>query len=188
MADLRVVFMGTPDFALPTFAALLAADGIDVVAVYSQPPRPAGRGKHLRQTPIHAAALAHDIPVHTPASLKSAAVQADFFALGAEAVVVVAYGLILPRAVLEAPRLGCFNLHGSLLPRWRGAAPIQRAVMAGDQVTGVCVTARDEGLDTAAVVVRAGLPIAPCETAGEFHDPLAALVAPLLVDALPRGA
>ena len=186
MADLRVVFMGTPDFALPTLAALLAADGIDVVAVYTQPPRRAGRGWQLRRTPIHTAALAHDLPVHTPASLKYADVQVEFNTLGAEAVVVVAYGLILPGAVLGAPRLGCFNLHGSLLPRWRGAAPIQRAVMAGDQVTGVCVMAMDEGLDTGAVLLRAEQPIAADATAGGLHDQLAALGAPMMLEAL-RG-
>lgn len=178
--------MGTPDFAAPTLAALRAADGIEVVAVYSQPPRQAGRGKQPRRSPIHEAALAHDIPVHTPASLKSAEAQAEFRALDADAAVVVAYGLILPSAILQAPRLGCFNLHGSLLPRWRGAAPIQRAVMAGDRVTGVCVMAMDEGLDTGPVLMRAELPIGGQATAGELHDQLAELGAPMMLKAL-RG-
>jgi len=186
MAELRVVFMGTPDFAVPTLAALRAADGIEVVAVYSQPPRQAGRGKQPRRTAIHDAALAHDIPVHTPASLRSTEAQAEFRALGADAAVVVAYGLILPAAILQAPRLGCFNLHGSILPRWRGAAPIQRAVMAGDAVTGVCVMVMDEGLDTGPVLLRADLPIGREATAGELHDQLAALGAPMMVEAL-RG-
>ncbi|MDA1097726.1 MAG: methionyl-tRNA formyltransferase [Proteobacteria bacterium] len=184
---MRIVFMGTPDFAVPTLAALRAADGIEVTAVYSQPPRRAGRGKQLRPTPIHAAALAHDIPVHTPADLKSAEAQAEFRALGADAAAVVAYGLILPAAILQAPRLGCFNLHGSLLPRWRGAAPIQRALMAGDPVTGICIMAMDEGLDTGAVLLRAELPIAAEATAGELSAQLAEMGAPMMVEAL-RGA
>ncbi len=188
MADLRVVFMGTPDFAVPTLAALRAADGIEVVAVYSQPPRQAGRGKRLRLTPIHAAALVHDIPVYTPASLKSAEAQAEFHALAADAAVVVAYGLILPAAILQAPRLGCFNLHGSLLPRWRGAAPIQRALMAGDPVTGVCIMAMDEGLDTGAVLLRAEQSIAAEVTAGVLADQLAEMGAPMMVEALRRAA
>ncbi len=186
MSDLRVVFMGTPDFAVPTLAALRAADGIEVVAVYTQPPRQAGRGRQPRRTAIHDAASAHEIPVHTPASLRSAEAQAEFRALEADAVVVVAYGLILPAAILQAPRLGCFNLHGSLLPRWRGAAPIQRAVMAGDPVTGVCIMAMDEGLDTGPVLMRAEQPIGGQATAGELHDQLAKLGAPMMVEAL-RG-
>ena len=166
MADLRIVFMGTPDFAVPTLEALQAAPDMDVVAVYTQPPRQAGRGKRLRHTPVHDAALASSIAVFTP--------------------VVVAYGLILPGPVLRAPRLGCFNLHGSLLPRWRGAAPIQRAVMAGDAMTGVCVMAMDEGLDTGDEISRAEVPIAEDTTAGDLHDQLAVLGAPLMVAAL-RG-
>jgi methionyl-tRNA formyltransferase len=183
---LRLVFMGTPDFALPTFAALCQAPDMDVVAVYTQPPRQAGRGRKLQPTAVHQAALARDIPIHTPASLKAAEVQAEFAAHEADAAVVVAYGLILPAAILEAPRLGCFNLHGSLLPRWRGAAPIQRAVMAGDSVTGVCVMAMDQGLDTGPELLRAEQPIGPRDTAGSLHDDLAQLGAPLMVQAL-RG-
>lgn len=184
MADLRVVFMGTPDFAVPTLAALCAAPGIEVIAVYTQPPRQAGRGKRTRPTPVHHAAQERDIPLFTPATLKTAAAGQEFASLGADAAVVVAYGLILPSAVLEAPRLGCFNLHGSLLPRWRGAAPLQRAVMAGDGATGVCIMAMDEGLDTGAVYGRAEVPIGPHTTAGDLHDQLAALGAPMMVETL----
>ena len=184
MADLRVVFMGTPDFAVPTLAAICAAPGIEVIAVYTQPPRQAGRGKRTRTTPVHHAAQERDIPLFTPATLKTAAAGQEFTSLGADAAVVVAYGLILPSAVLEAPRLGCFNLHGSLLPRWRGAAPLQRAVMAGDGATGVCIMAMDEGLDTGAVYGRAEVPIGPHTTAGDLHDQLAALGAPMMVETL----
>jgi methionyl-tRNA formyltransferase len=184
MAKMRVIFMGTPDFAVPTLDALVAASDLDVIAVYTQPPRQAGRGRNLRPTVVHDAGVAHGIPVLTPASLKTAEAQAEFSALGADAAVVVAYGLILPAAILQAPRLGCFNLHGSLLPRWRGAAPIQRAVMAGDKVTGVCVMAMDEGLDTGPELMRAELPIGPADTAGDLHDKLARLGAPLMVEAL----
>jgi methionyl-tRNA formyltransferase len=186
MAHLRVIFMGTPDFAVPTLSALLAAPDIEVAAVYTQPPRQAGRGKKTRRTPIHEAALDAGIAVFTPTSLKSEEVQAELRALDADAAVVVAYGLILPGAVLRAPRLGCFNLHGSLLPRWRGAAPIQRAVMAGDERTGVCVMVMDEGLDTGPELSRAEVPIAAEATAGELHDKLAKLGAPLMLEAL-RG-
>jgi methionyl-tRNA formyltransferase len=186
MTGLRVVFMGTPDFAVPTLEALLAAPDMNVVAVYTQPPRQAGRGKRLRHTPVDAAAQAHGIPVFSPVSLKTTEAQAEFATLNADAAVVVAYGLIRPGAVLRAPRLGCFNLHGSLLPRWRGAAPIQRAVMAGDAATGVCVMAMDEGLDTGDEISRAEVPIAKDTTAGDLHDQLAVLGAPLMVAAL-RG-
>ncbi|MFP6749235.1 MAG: methionyl-tRNA formyltransferase [Alphaproteobacteria bacterium] len=186
MAGPRVVFMGTPEFAVPTLAALCSAAGMDVIAVYTQPPRRAGRGGNIRRTAVHAAALAHEIPVHAPADLKSAEVQAEFAALGADAAVVVAYGLILPPAILRAPRLGCLNLHASLLPRWRGAAPIQRAVMAGDRVTGVSVMVIDEGLDTGAELLRAEQAIGPQDTAGELHDRLAEIGAPLMLEAL-RG-
>ena len=183
---LRLVFAGTPDFALPTFAALCQAPDMDIAAVYTQPPRQAGRGRKLRPTAVHQAALDCDIPVHTPASLKTAEIEAEFTAHRADAAVVVAYGLILPAAILAAPRLGCFNLHGSLLPRWRGAAPIQRAVMAGDSVTGVCVMAMDQGLDTGPELLRAERPIGPRDTAGSLNDDLAQLGAPLMVQAL-RG-
>ncbi len=186
MAALSVVFMGTPDFALPTLDALVAAPDIDVIAVYTQPPRQAGRGKKLRPSAVHHAAEGFSIPVRTPTTLRTAEAQAEFGDLKVDAAVVVAYGLILPREILTAPRLGCFNLHGSLLPRWRGAAPIQRAVMAGDEVTGVCVMAMDEGLDTGPELLRAERPIGPTDTAGSLHDALAELGAPLMVEAL-RG-
>ena len=144
---LRLAFMGTPDFAVPTLAELLA-QGHDIAAVYSQPPRPRGRGLETEPGPVHKFAAAHGIEVRTPLSLKGEAEQAAFAALDLDAAIVVAYGLLLPQAILDAPRLGCFNLHGSLLPRWRGAAPIQRAVMAGDLETGVIVMQMEAGLDT----------------------------------------
>jgi len=182
---LRVVFMGTPAFALPTIEALAAA-GFDIPAVYSQPPRPGGRGQRPRPGPVHAWAEARDIPVRTPTSLREAAEQAAFAALNADAAVVVAYGLILPPAVLAAPRLGCLNLHASRLPRWRGAAPIQRAVMAGDQETAATVMLMDEGLDTGPVLLERGVAIGPATTSGDLHDELADLGGPLMVEAL-RG-
>jgi methionyl-tRNA formyltransferase len=147
---MRVIFMGTPDFAVPTLAALAAA-GHEIVAVYSQPPRPARRGQNLHASPVNQAANALRIPVRTPVSLKGADEQAAFAALEADVAVVAAYGLILPQAVLDAPRLGCLNVHGSLLPRWRGAAPVQRAILAGDEDTGVCIMQMDRGLDTGPV-------------------------------------
>jgi len=180
---MRLIFMGTPEFAAPTLEALVAA-GHEIAAVYSQPPRPAGRGKRPRPGAVHARADALGLPVRTPASLKDPAEQAAFAALEADAAVVVAYGLILRAPVLTAPRLGCLNLHGSLLPRWRGAAPVQRAVMAGDAVTGVCVMRMDEGLDTGPVLLRAETGIDPDETAGELAARLATLGAPLMVAAL----
>ena len=144
---MRLVFMGTPDFAVETLKALLAA-GHEMVCVYSQPPRPAGRGMAERPSPVHAFAAAHGIEVRTPVSLKPPEEQLRFAALNADAAVVVAYGLLLPTPVLDAPRLGCFNVHASLLPRWRGAAPIQRAIMAGDAESGVTIMRMEEGLDT----------------------------------------
>lgn len=184
---MRLIFMGSPAFALPTLAALIEA-GHDIVCVYSQPPKPAGRGKMLRPTPVHAFAEARGIMVRTPASLKIAPEQEDFAALHADAAIVVAYGLILPKAVLDAPRLGCFNLHGSLLPRWRGAAPMQRAIEAGDRVTGVQVMAMDVGLDTGSVYATATTPIDLTDTTGTLHDRLADFGATLMVDALPKIA
>lgn len=183
MAALKLVFMGTPDIAVPALDALIAA-GHDIACVYSQPPRPAGRGQRARLSPVHAAAEARGFAVRCPASLKEADAGSDFAALGADAAVVVAYGLILPKAVLDAPRLGCFNAHMSLLPRWRGAAPIQRAIMEGDTETGVSIMRMDEGLDTGPVVLSATVPIAPDSTAGSLHDQLATLGARLIVDAL----
>jgi len=182
-APLRLAFMGTPDFAVPTLEALLAA-GHQVVAVYSQPPRPAGRGQQVQLSAVHAAAQAHGLPVRTPLSLRPPEAQAEFAALALDAAVVAAYGLILPKAVLAAPRLGCFNVHGSLLPRWRGAAPIQWSVLAGDTETGVTIMQMDAGLDTGAMLLTGAVPIGPETTASQLHDQLATLGAGLMVEAL----
>jgi len=188
--SLRIVFMGTPDFAVPTLAEIVGA-GHEVVAVYSQPPRAAGRGMAERKSPVHTFAETADIPVFTPTNFKDAAEQAAFAARGADAAVVVAYGLLLPTSVLEAPRLGCFNLHASALPRWRGAAPIQRAIMAGDAETAVMVMRMEQGLDTGPVCLGEHVAIGGDETAGELHDVLAARGASLMVralSALERGS
>jgi methionyl-tRNA formyltransferase len=182
---LRLAFMGSPAFALPALEALLAA-GHEIACVYSQPPRPAGRGRQQRPTPVHAFAAAANLEVRTPKSLKRAEEQAAFAALKLDAAIVVAYGLILPKAILDAPRLGAFNLHASLLPRWRGAAPIQRAIMAGDRVTGVQVMRMQEGLDTGPVLASAETAIEFDDTGGSLHDRLAALGAPLLVETLAK--
>ena len=182
---LRIVFMGSPDFAVPTLKALAEA-GHEIAAVYTQPPKPAGRGKKERPTPVHALAESMGIPVFTPRSLKGEEEQARFAAFDADAGVVVAYGLILPRAILEAPRHGCYNLHASLLPRWRGAAPIHRAIMAGDERTGVCVMRMDEGLDTGDVCACEEVAITPGMTAGELHDILAEKGARLMTEAMNR--
>lgn len=181
--SLRIVFMGTPDFAVPTLSEIIGA-GHEVVAAYSQPPRPAGRGMAERKSPVQSHAEAAGIPVHVPRSLKSAEEQARFRALGADVGVVVAYGLILPKAVLDAPQHGCLNLHGSKLPRWRGAAPIQRAVMAGDAETAAMVMRMDEGLDTGPVCLAERIAIGPEMTAGELHDRMAVVGAGLMVRAL----
>lgn len=181
--SLRIVFMGTPDFAVPTLAEILGA-GHHVVAVYTQPPRAAGRGMADRKSPVHVFAEAAGIPVFTPVNFKGEAERAEFAALGSDAAVVVAYGLLLPEAILNAPRLGCFNLHGSALPRWRGAAPIQRAVMAGDAETGVMVMRMEKGLDTGPVCLGERVAIAADETAGELHDDLSRRGAQLMVRAL----
>lgn len=179
---LNIVFMGTPDFSVPVLDAVVA--GHRVVAVYSQPPRPAGRGLSELKSPVHRRADALGIPVHMPKNFKSDTDRAEFAGLKADAAVVVAYGLLLPAAVLDAPRLGCFNVHASKLPRWRGAAPIQRAIMAGDTITAVNIMRMDEGLDTGAACLGRDVPIAPGTTAGELHDTLSALGAELMVDAL----
>jgi methionyl-tRNA formyltransferase len=186
---LRLAFLGTPEFAVPTLAEL-AAQGHDVAAVYCQPPRPKGRGLALEKSPVQKFAETAGLEVRTPASLKGAEEQAAFAALALDAAVVVAYGLLLPKPILDAPRLGCFNLHGSLLPRWRGAAPIQRAVMAGDAETGVMVMRMDEGLDTGPVLMAERVAIGR-QTAGELAEKLARLGADLMVramGALERGA
>jgi methionyl-tRNA formyltransferase len=179
---LRLAFMGTPDFAVPTLAELIA-QGHDIACVYSQPPRPKGRGMALEPGPVHTFAESAKIPVLTPVSLKGAAEQEEFAALNLDAAIVVAYGLLLPKPVLEAPRLGCFNLHGSLLPRWRGAAPIQRAVMAGDEETGVMVMQMDEGLDTGPVLMAEKVRIGR-KTSGDLTSELSRLGADLMVRAL----
>jgi methionyl-tRNA formyltransferase len=183
--SLRLAFMGSPAFSLPALRALIAA-GHEIACVYSQPPRPAGRGKQARPTPVAAFAAANGLALRTPKSLRSAEAQTEFAALDLDAAIVVAYGLILPRPILEAPRLGAFNLHASLLPRWRGAAPIQRAIMAGDRVTGVQVMRMEEGLDTGPVLASAETPIEAGDTAETLHDRLAALGAPLMVETLAK--
>ena len=181
---LRIVFMGTPDFSVPTLRAIVAA-GHEVVAVYTQPPRAAGRrGLELTKSPVHREAERLGLEVRTPKSLKGAAEQEAFRALRADVAVVVAYGLLLPRAVLEAPRLGCYNGHASALPRWRGAAPIQRAIMAGDEATAMMVMKMEEGLDTGPVAMSRRVPIGPEMTAGELHDALMQTGAGLMVEAL----
>lgn len=183
---MRIIFMGTPDYAAPTLEALHAA-GHEIVAVYSQPPRPAGRrGLEVLPSPVHRTAEALGIPVFTPKSLKNDNEQAAFQARDADAAVVVAYGLILPKAILDAPRFGAWNGHASLLPRWRGAAPIQRAIMAGDTETGVMIMKMDEGLDTGAVALTERVEITPTMTTGELHDCLAEATAGLMVEAMAR--
>lgn len=180
---LRVAFLGSPDFAVPTLHALISA-GHDVACVYAQPPRPAGRGKRDRPTAVHSAAEAVGLEVRTPRTLRDPDAQAAFGALNLDAAVVVAYGLILPPAILTAPRLGCVNVHASLLPRWRGAAPIQRAILAGDGETGVTIMQMDEGLDTGAMLLRRSVPIGSETTASQLHDALSALGAEAIVPAL----
>ncbi len=180
---MRIAFLGTPDFAVPSLAALVEA-GHAVAAVYSQPPAPRGRGQALRPSPVQAFAEAHGLSVHTPASMRDPAEIAAFQALNLDAAVVVAFGQILPAAVLDAPRLGSFNLHGSLLPRWRGAAPLQRAIMAGDRVTGVQVMRMTEGLDEGPVLASETVRIDALETAGTLHDRLAPIGARLMAQTL----
>jgi methionyl-tRNA formyltransferase len=181
--SLRLVFLGTPEFAVPSLARLVEA-GHEVAAVYTQPPRRAGRGMAVTPSPVARFALSHGLPVRTPLSLKDPAEHTALAALAVDAAVVVAYGLILPRPVLEAPRLGCYNVHASLLPRWRGAAPIQRAIMAGDKVTGVSIMQVTEGLDEGPVCLAASVPITPDTTAGALHDILASVGADLIWQAL----
>jgi methionyl-tRNA formyltransferase len=180
---LRLIFMGTPDFAVPTLVEI-ASRGHEVVAAYTRAPKPAGRGMDLQETPVAREAHRLGIPVLTPATLRSPEAHETFLAYGADAAVVVAYGLILPKPILEAVPLGCFNLHASLLPRWRGAAPINRAVMAGDIETGVMVMKMAEGLDTGPIAMGERVAIGPDITAGELHDVLARLGADLMVRAL----
>jgi methionyl-tRNA formyltransferase len=174
--------MGTPEFSVPILDAI--ATRHQVVAVYSQPPRPAGRGKQDRPSSVHQRAMALGLPVRTPISLRSIDAQQDFAALQHDVAVVVAYGLILPQAVLDAPHLGCLNIHASLLPRWRGAAPIHRAIMAGDAATGICIMQMEAGLDTGPVLLRAAMPIGDQDTTADLHDRLSAMGAGLILQAL----
>src|SRR4051794_2379170 len=188
-APLDLVFMGTPDFAATILSALIEA-GHNIRAVYTQPPRPAGRGHRLHPSPVQTLAEQHGLPVHCPATLRHPAAQAEFAAIPADAAIVVAYGLLLPKPVLDAPDLGCINVHASLLPRWRGAAPIQRAILEGDAETGITIMQMDEGLDTGPILRQEAIPIAPNETAGSLGARLAALGARLIVetlDGLARG-
>ncbi|MBL0768309.1 methionyl-tRNA formyltransferase [Sphingopyxis sp. DHUNG17] len=181
---MRIAFMGTPPFAVPTLAALHAA-GHDIAAVYTQPPRPAQRGKKLQQSAVHNWAEAHGLSVRTPKSLKDATAQAEFAALNLDAAVVAAYGLILPQAILDAPRHGCLNVHGSVLPRWRGAAPVQRTILAGDAETGVTIMQMDAGLDTGGMRLIGRTPV-DGKSAGDLTDELADMGAALMVQALGK--
>ena len=183
-ARVRVTFMGTPEFSVPILRAIAAQH--EIAAVYTQPPRPAGRGKADRPSAVQVAAESLNILVRYPVSLRSEDVQRDFELLRSDVAVVVAYGLILPPAILAAPRLGCLNIHASLLPRWRGAAPIHRAIMAGDAETGVCIMQMDAGLDTGPVLLRQSTPIGPQETTADLHDRLALMGADLILQALAR--
>ncbi len=182
---MRIVFMGTPEFSVPVLQTLVDA-GHEIAGVYCQPPRPAGRGKKDRPGPVQARAERLGLPVRHPVSLKSAAAQAEFAAFRPDLAVVVAYGLILPQPVLDLPRHGCLNIHASLLPRWRGAAPIHRAIMAGDAQTGVCIMRMEAGLDTGPVLLRRAVPILDTDTTGALHDRLSVLGAELITEALER--
>jgi methionyl-tRNA formyltransferase len=183
---LNLIFMGSPDFSVAALQALIEA-GHRIVCVYAQPPRPAGRGHKETPCPVHAFALENNLQVRTPRSLKDAAEQQSFIELNADACVVAAYGLMLPKPILDAPRLGCLNIHASLLPRWRGAAPIQRAIIAGDDKSGVTIMVMDEGLDTGAMLLSQEIPITPETTAGDLHDRLAGLGAKLIIQALEKN-
>jgi methionyl-tRNA formyltransferase len=184
---LKIIFMGTPDFAVPALEAIVKA-GHNVIAVYSQPPRPAGRGKKPQLSAVHQFAAENGLTVLTPENFKSAAAREEFQALNADIAVVAAYGLILPTAVLNAPRLGCINIHASLLPRWRGAAPIQRAILAGDTKSGVAIMQMEKGLDTGPVLMMESTPITPETTATSLHDALAAIGSDLAVKTLAAFA
>ncbi len=181
---MRIVFMGTPDFSVPILQALAAQH--EIVAVYSQPPRPAGRGKAERKSPVQQCAEALGLPVRHPVSLRTQSAADDFAQLQCDVAVVVAYGLILPPSILQAPKRGCLNIHASLLPRWRGAAPIHRAILAGDAETGICIMQMDEGLDTGAVLLRQSTPIRAEETTADLHDRLSTMGADLILQAMDR--
>ncbi len=184
---LRLAYMGTPEFAVPALRALHQA-GHDIAAVYTQPPKAAGRGQKLQKSPVQNYAEAHGIPVLTPQTLRAPEVRAEFVALQLDCAVVAAYGLILPEPILHAPRLGCINIHASLLPRWRGAAPIHRAILAGDKLTGITIMLMDVGLDTGPMLSQQSVTIAPGATAGDLHDVLADMGADLIVETLRRYA
>ena len=187
---MRIIFMGTQEFSVPTLTEIVSS-GHEVVAVYTRAPKPAGRGQDERKSPVHLAAEGFGLPVFTPKSLKGEAEQIIFASHDADVAIVVAYGVLLPKSILDAPRLGCLNLHGSLLPRWRGAAPIQRAIMAGDSQTGVMVMQMDEGLDTGPVALVDVIPLGPDTTAGELHDAMMRVGADLMgraLAALERGS
>lgn len=185
MKPLNIIFAGTPDFAAQHLQALLHSQH-NVMAVYTQPDKPAGRGKKLQASPVKQLAEQHNIPVYQPKSLRNVEAQAELQALNADVMVVVAYGLILPKAVLEAPRLSCLNVHGSILPRWRGAAPIQRAIWAGDRQTGVTIMQMDEGLDTGDMLHKVYCDILPTETSASLYDKLAELAPPALIEVLDQ--
>lgn len=180
---MKIVFMGTPEFSVPVLQSLVDA-GHEIVCVYCQPPRPAGRGKKDRPTPVHTRALELGLDIRHPTSLKSVEEQSEFAALNADVAVVVAYGLLLPQPVLDAPKFGCLNIHASLLPRWRGAAPIHRAIMSGDQKTGICIMQMEAGLDTGPVLLTAEMDIHPTDTTAILHDRLSEQGAGLIVEAL----
>lgn len=180
---MRIIFMGTPAFAVPALEALYKA-GYEIVAVYSQPPRPKNRGYEVTKSPVHEKAESLGLPVFTPATFKDEGAREIFYSHNADVAVVVAYGLILRKDILEAPRLGCFNIHGSLLPRWRGAAPIHRAMLAGDEVTGITIMKMDEGLDTGPMLSKAEYPLKASMTFQEVHDALSVLGAELLITTL----
>ena len=181
----RIAYMGTPDFSVGALTALIEA-GHEVACVYTQPPRPAGRGRKARPSPVHEFAAEHGIEVRHPESLRDEEEQAAFAALDLDVAVVAAYGLILPKPILEAPRHGCLNIHASLLPRWRGAAPIQRAILAGDRISGVTIMRMDAGLDTGPMLLRESVAIGPKTNAGRLHDELSAMGARMIVEALAR--
>ncbi len=187
MEPLKVIFMGTPEFAVPTLAALIYSPH-EVCAVYTQPPRPAHRGKKETPSPVHRLANAHGLPVFTPESLKGKDVQHEFAALGADVAVIAAYGLLLPKTILRGCRYGCINIHPSRLPRWRGAAPIQRTVMAGDKETSICIMQMEEGLDTGDILLEVNYPVPFDMTAGELHDMLAKEAGPIVLETLERMA
>jgi len=184
MGPLKILFAGTPEFSVPTLKALVDA-GQDVLAVYTQPDRPAGRGRKLAASPVKEAALMNGLPVFQPATLRDETAIETFHRQGADLVVVVAYGLLLPQAVLDAPYLGCINVHASLLPRWRGAAPIQRCILAGDRESGVTIMRMEAGLDTGPLYLKRSIPVDARETGGSLHDKLAELGASALMEALP---